>query len=154
MANQQEEKIKELERSIKKMQKENDEIFGEKPKKSGNELLQFFIGLVLVGAGFFWIFQSTSVSTSLFNLTLGSFMLPQGTIIIPLLIGLMMLFLMDKKIFGWIVTVIGIAVILIAIIMSVRIHFERTSLFNYIMMFGMTVVGSALVLKTLLKKRN
>lgn len=63
-----------------------------------------------------------------------------------------MLFIMEKKIFGWIVTGIGIAIILVSIITSVHLHFYGANLFEYILMFGFTVVGGGLVLKNLFKK--
>lgn len=63
-----------------------------------------------------------------------------------------MLFVMEKKIFGWIVTGIGTAIILIAVITSVRLHFSGGNLFNYVLMFGFTAVGGGLVLKSLFKK--
>lgn len=38
--------------------------------------------------------------------------------------------------------------------MSVRINFVTTSMFDYILIFGMTAAGSGLLLKTLFKKRD
>lgn len=125
--------------------------------RNSHDLLHFFIGLVLLGVGLFWVFQTAEVRTtwgysSLFSL--GSWDAPNGVVIIPLIIGIVMLFMMDKKIFGWIVTVIGILIILLAIIMSVRIIFTRTSLFSYILMFGFIAAGSGLVLRSLFRNRN
>ncbi len=143
-------KLKQLEEEQKQLLRQIQSGKSYTPKKQKNELLQFFIGLLLLGGGLFWIFQSVRVST-----TWGSFFrfgIPNGAIIIPLLIGIVMLFLMDKKIFGWIVTAIGILVILITIIMSVRLYFVSTSLYEYVLMFGAVAVGSGLVLKALFKK--
>ncbi len=154
------EKIKELEESIKKMQKENDSTFASpttKAKKSGNELLQFFLGMVLLGGGLFWLFQKTTVSTVGFfggGFTFGRFFIPSGTVIIPLIIGIIMLFFMEKRIFGWIVTAIGVVIILIAIIMSISIRFNTTSMFDFVLMFGLIAAGTGLLLKTLFKKRD
>ena len=61
-------------------------------KKDGNELLRFFCGLLLFGAGMFMIFQNLTVTSnmgyggSIFRI--GGFNLPNGTIMIPLLIGI------------------------------------------------------------------
>jgi hypothetical protein len=38
--------------------------------------------------------------------------------------------------------------------MSVRINFVTTSMFDYLIIFGMAAAGSGLLLKTLFKKRN
>jgi len=158
-----EKKIKELEDSIKKMQKENDEIFGTDETKSSshktkNELLMFFIGLILLGAGLFWLFQRTSVATvGIFSggLLFGNLTIPTGVVLLPLIIGIILLFFLeDKRIIGWIVTVIGLIVVILSILMSVRISFERTSLFEFICMFGFIAAGTGLLLRTLFRKRD
>lgn len=146
-------KLKKLEEEQRRLQKELDKINGRGSKSSSGSLMQFLIGLGLLGVGLFWIFQSVKVSTgygSIFHI--GRFAVPNGTVIIPLLIGIVMLFVMEKKIFGWVVTGIGIAIILISIITSVQLHFYGTSLFEYILMFGFALVGGALVIKNLFKK--
>lgn len=147
-------KLKKLEEEQRRLMKEIDNMNGSSRKKSSSgSLMQFLIGLILMGAGLFWIFQSVRVSTGYGSIyRIGGWGIPNGTIIIPLLIGIVMLFVMERKIFGWIVTGIGIAVILVGIITSVRLHFYGTSLFEYILMFGFTLVGGGLVLKNLFKK--
>ncbi|MBQ8728045.1 MAG: hypothetical protein IJY83_06125 [Oscillospiraceae bacterium] len=158
-----EKKIKELEDSIKKMQKENDEIFGvtetkSSSRKTKNDLLMFFIGLVLLGAGLFWLFQRTSVATvGIFSggLLFGNIMIPTGVVLIPLILGIILLFFLeDKRIIGWIVTIIGLIIVILSILMSVRISFERTSLFEFICMFGFIAAGTGLLLRTLFRKRD
>lgn len=149
-------KLKQLEEEQKRLMKE---IESGKSKKSfsssssSGNLLEFIIGLGLLAVGLFWIFQSVRV-TSYYGTFyhFGGMNLPNGTIIIPFLIGIVMLFLMEKKVFGWIVVGLGVAIILISIITSVRLYFNGGNLFNYILMFGFTLVGGALVLKNLLKK--
>ena len=158
-----EKKIKELEDSIKKMQKENDEIFGvtetkSSSRKTKNDLLMFFIGLILLGAGLFWLFQRTSVATvGIFSggLLFGNIMIPTGVVLIPLILGIILLFFLeDKRIIGWIVTVIGLIIVILSILMSVRISFERTSLFEFICMFSFIAAGTGLLLRTLFRKRD
>lgn len=146
-------KLKRLEEEQRRLMKDLERGKNIESHNSSGSLLQFFIGLILLGAGLFWIFQSVHVTTSFgafFHI--GSWSAPNGTIIIPLLIGILMLFVMDRKIYGWIVTAIGAAIILISIITSVSFYFRGGNLFNYIMMFGLTIVGSGLVLKNLFKK--
>ena len=139
-----------MDKDLKKLLKET-----EGSSHSSGSLLQFLVGLILLGAGLFWIFQSVSVDTAYgYGWIFGrsGMGIPSGTVIIPLLIGILMLFLMDRKIYGWIVVAIGVVIILLSIIMSVRLHFRGGSLFNYIMMFSLTLVGGGLVLKNLFKK--
>lgn len=144
-----------MDRKLKKLERENARLLreaerGRSPKSSGS-LGQFLVGLVLMGIGLFWIFQSVHVSSGYGFYGFGIH-IPNGMIVVPLLIGIVMLFLMDRKIYGWIVTGLGIAIILAAIISSVRLYFHGGNLFSYIMMFGFTLVGGGLVLKNLLKK--
>jgi predicted branched-subunit amino acid permease len=145
------------------MQKENDEIFGvteakSSSRKTKNDLLMFFIGLILLGAGLFWLFQRTSVATvGIFSggLLFGNIMIPTGVVLIPLILGIILLFFLeDKRIIGWIVTVIGLIIVILSILMSVRISFERTSLFEFICMFGFIAAGTGLLLRTLFRKRD
>lgn len=159
-----EKKIKELEDSIKKMQKENDEIFqtsssGETSShKTKNELLMFFIGLILLGAGLFWLFQRTSVATvGIFTggLLFGNITIPTGIVLLPLIIGIILLFFMERKrVIAWIVTSLGTAIVVLSILMSVRITFERTSLFEFICIFIFIAAGTGLLLRTLFRKRD
>ena len=120
--------------------------------------LMFFIGLVLLGAGLFWLFQRTSVATvGIFSggLLFGNIMIPTGIVLLPLIIGIILLFFLeDKRIIGWIVTVIGLIIVILSILMSVRISFERTSLFEFICMFGFIAAGTGLLLRTLFRKRD
>lgn len=154
-------KLRQLEeeqrRLMEQIEKNDRKIYPERYESSGkkNYLLEFFIGLLLLGGGLFWIFQSVRVTTSWggYFYRLGGFGIPNGVIIIPLLIGIIMLFMMKRKIFGWIVTSIGILAILISIITSVSLHFISQSLFSYILMFGFVAVGAALVIRALFAKR-
>ena len=126
-------------------------------KKERNELLEFFIGLILLGVGLFWLFQKTTVSTDgIFGsgLYIGRFLVPSGTVIIPFIVGIILLFFCDRRIYGLIVTSLGLAIIVLAIIMSVRIRFTRTTLFDFILMFIAIGGGTGLLLRSLFKGKN
>lgn len=126
----------------------------DKPEKSKSDhvLLDFFLGLLLLGIGLFMVFQMTDVQTSWHTWYIGSWGVPTGVVVIPLLIGIGMLFFNFKSIIGWIVSVLGIAIILVTIIMSVEFVFRRTSLFLYILMFGTILAGTGLLLRSLFRK--
>jgi len=80
-------KLKRLEEEQRRLMKEIDNMnVGSRKKSSSGSLMQFLIGLVLMGAGLFWIFQSVRVSTGYGSIyTIGGWGVPNGTIIIPLL---------------------------------------------------------------------
>lgn len=150
-------KLKRLEEQQRKLMEEIErnnrriDPDGKRNDKSG--LISFLTGLILLGGGLFWVFQSikvTSVWGSFYRL--GSWAMPNGVIIIPLLAGIIMLFVMRKKIFGWVVTAIGVFIILLTVMNSVSLHFVSQSLLSYILMFGFIAVGAALVLKALFTK--
>lgn len=121
--------------------------------KGGNVLLQFFIGFILFCVGVFMVFQCTTITMAWYSWSIGGFGFPQGAVIIPLLIGIGLLFYNSKSIISWLVFILGIVFVLVTIIMSVRIHFNTTSLFNYILMFGSILAGTGLLLKSLFMKR-
>ena len=73
-------------------------------------------------------------------------------IMVPLIIGIAMLFLMDRKVFGWIVVAIGVIIILAAIISSVHIHWRTTNMYMFILMFGMVAAGGGMMLRELFRK--
>lgn len=123
-------------------------------ESGGNELLQFFIGVILLGAGLFMLSKRVMVQSGWYTWRIGSFSLSSGTITIPLIIGIIWYFFNNKSIGAKILTTLSVIFIVVSIIMSVRIHFVATSMFDYVLMFGMAAAGSGLLLKTLFKKRN
>jgi hypothetical protein len=63
-----------------------------------------------------------------------------------------MLFLMDRKFFGWLFIAVGLVIILAAVLMSVRMHWRTTNAYMFVLMFGLTAAGGGLVLRQLFKK--
>lgn len=124
------------------------------PKKSGTDhvLLHFFMGMILLAAGLFMIMKNTYVGLSWYQWRIGGFGIPTGAIVLPLLIGIGILFFNGKSIIGWIVTVVGIVIIVLSIILSVEVRFATTSLYMFVLMFGCTFAGAGLLLRSLFKK--
>lgn len=117
--------------------------------KNTNSLLHFFLGIILVAVSIFMILQCTTVSTVWYTWRIGSFGMPNGAIVIPLLIGIGVLFYNSKSAIGLILVILGVLFILLTIILSVQIRFSTTSLYEYILMFGMFMAGAGLLLKSL-----
>ena len=141
----------ELDRAYRDLRDYND-----RREKNRNDLLQFFVGLLMLAAGVFMIFQNLSIESTWgyggYLFSFGGFNLPNGTVFVPLFIGIVMLFLMERKIFGWIFVAVGIVIILAAVLMSVRMHWIRTNAYMFVLMFGLTAAGGGLVLRQLFKK--
>ena len=72
-----------------------------------------------------------------------------GLTMLPLLIGIGVLFFDGKSKLGWFLSGGGLLTILAAVLMSLSIHWAQTSLFNTLLMFGMLAAGFGLVARSL-----
>lgn len=127
------------------------------PQKPGNDLLRFFIGLILLGVGLFMFMNQVSVSSSWYSwsfLRIGGFNFSNGLVTLPFIIGIIMLFYNSKNIVAKVVTVLGAIFIVMTVIMSINIHFERTSLYVYVIIIGMIAAGGGMLLSVLFKRRD
>ena len=122
-------------------------------KSSGeNDLLLFFVGIILLGAGLFMLSKRVMVHSSWSVWRIGGFDLSSGTVTIPLIIGIIWYFVKPKSVVPKIIITLGVVFIIVAIIMSIRINFVTTSMFDYILIFGMSGAGAGLLLRTLFRK--
>jgi hypothetical protein len=121
------------------------------PNYDSHDLLQFFLGIILIGAGLFMLSKRVVVSNSWYTWRIFNFDLSSGTVTIPLIIGIIWYFFDTKSIIPKIIITLSIIFIVLTIIMSVRLNFIATSLFDYILIFGMAAAGSGLLLKVLFK---
>ena len=85
---------------------------------------------------------------------IGRFDVSSGTVVIPLIIGIIWYFASPKSIVSKVIITLGVIFIVATIIMSVRISFVTTSMFDYVLILGMAAAGSGLLLKTVFKKRE
>lgn len=144
-----------------KDQKELDRIYRELRDSNSsyhddsNDLLRFFIGLLMLGGGLFMILQNINVTSNWggYFFHIGSFHLANGMIMLPAIVGIAMLFLMDRKIFGWIVLSIGIVIILLSVLLTTHLQWRTTNAYIFIIMFGLTAAGGGLVIRELFRKR-
>ena len=124
------------------------------PNKETNELLRFFGGMLLFGAGMFMIFQNLIVESSwglgsVFHI--GGYGIPNGTIMLPLLIGICLLFLCDRKLWGWLFIAVGIVIILAAVIMSISVRWRTSNGWMFFTMFALTMAGGSMMLRELFR---
>ena len=64
-----------------------------------------------------------------------------GLTLIPLLGGIGVLFFNGRSVLGWLLTVGGVALILVGVLMNLDIYFRPTSLWGTIVMFGLIAGG-------------
>lgn len=114
-------------------------------------LIEFFVGLVMILVGG-WLFMSRVVVTSAgfgFGFGWGYQVNNFGTALIPLMIGIGILFFNGKNFFGWVLTVGGFLIIIIGILINLRIYFEPTNLITTILILGTFTGGIGLVARAL-----
>ena len=128
--------------------------YKDEKKSENNELLQFFMGVILLGVGLFMLSKRVMVHSGWHVWRIGGFDLSSGTITIPLIIGIIWYFFNSKSVAPKILITLSVIFIIVSIIMSIRISFVTTSMFDYILIFGMSAAGAGLLLKTLFKKRD
>ena len=126
----------------------------EKKESGENDLLMFFIGIILLAAGLFMLSKRVVVHSNWFSWRWGNFDVSSGTVTIPLIIGIIWYFFKPKSTIAKIIITLGVIFIVLAIIMSLRISFLTTSLFDYILIIGMAAAGSGLLLRTVFKKKK
>jgi hypothetical protein len=124
--------------------------------KEDKTVLHFFIGIILLGAGLFLFSSKVIVTSSWYQwggLSAGGYNFTNGLVVLPLLIGIVMLFYNAKSMLAKVIITLGALFIILTVIMSVTIRFSRGSLFEFVLMLGMIAAGSGLLMRVLFKKR-
>ncbi len=100
----------------------------------------------MAAAGGYLILNQVQVTTSFWRFgQYGGF----GLTLLPLLAGIALLFYNGKSVVGWVLTSVGVAIILANVLMNMDIYFRQTTLFNTIMMLGVLFGGLGLVARSL-----
>jgi hypothetical protein len=72
-----------------------------------------------------------------------------GLTLVPLLLGIGILFYDGGSVLGWLLTGAGGVILLAGIIVNMQIHFRTTTLYNTLLMLGMLVAGLGLIFRSL-----
>jgi len=107
---------------------------------------KFVLGLALTAAGLYLVFQQTMVAsgywswwgTNTFGLTL-----------IPLIFGLGLIFFDGKNVLGWLLSLVGLVVIVTGVVANLHVYFQTTSLYNLLIMLVMIAAGLGLMARSL-----
>lgn len=115
----------------------------------------FFAGLAFSVLGIFLITQNTIVRTS-FNLSriTGGYNPPFGLLLLPILIGIILLFAMKKQIWGWLLIIFGLCTILLSLLMGLEIRFRPVTLYYTILMYGSVAVGAGLMIRGVIQSNQ
>jgi hypothetical protein len=120
----------------------------EGPGGTPGGLGEALIGLAMTAIGIYMVFDRVTVHTSFWRFYGGpgtSF----GLTMLPLLIGIGVLFFNGRSVLGWLLTAAGVALILVGVLMNLDIYFRPTSLWATIVMFGLIAGGLGVFAKGL-----
>jgi multisubunit Na+/H+ antiporter MnhF subunit len=107
---------------------------------------QFIFGLGMVIAGGYLFLSRVTVTSGYWTLWgYNAF----GLSLIPLLLGIGLLFFDGRSVFGWILAFGGVIIIITGIIANLQIYFSPTSLTNTLIMLGLLAAGIGLVARSL-----
>ena len=124
----------------------------DKPRGAGGTpggLGEFFAGLAMAAGGGYLLLNQVTVTSGFWQLWgYNAF----GISLIPLLIGIAMLFFDGRSKLGWLLTAGGALIILLGILANLTIFFRPTSLFNTLLILGLLAGGLGLVARSLRSK--
>ena len=110
---------------------------------------EFFLGLAMACGGGYLLLQQVTVSSGAWQMWgYNAF----GLSLIPLLIGIGMVFFDGKSKLGWVLTTLGALIILLGIITNLTIFFRPTSLYNTLIILGLLAGGIGLIARSVKTK--
>lgn len=107
---------------------------------------EFFLGLAMAVAGAYMITNRVAVTSGFWSI--GGYN-AFGLTLVPLIIGIGILFFNGKSIAGWLLAGIGAVCIFAGILMNLHIYFQPTSLFGTIVMLVLLAGGIGLIVRSL-----
>jgi uncharacterized membrane protein len=111
---------------------------------------EFFAGLAMAAGGGYLLLNQVTVTSGYWQLWgYNAF----GISLIPLLIGIAMVFFDGRSKPGWPLTAFGALVILLGIITNLTIFFRPTSLFNTLIILALLAGGIGLIARSVKAKR-
>ena len=111
---------------------------------------EFFAGLAMAAGGGYLLLNQVTVTSGYWQLWgYNAF----GISLIPLLIGIAMVFFDGRSKPGWLLTAFGALVILLGIITNLTIFFRPTSLFNTLIILALLAAGIGLIARSVKAKR-
>ena len=106
----------------------------------------FLIGCAMACAGGYLITNQVTVISSYWSFYgTGTF----GITLLPMLIGIGLLFWNGRSVAGWLLTIAGALFIFAGVIANLHIYFQPTSLFNTMVMLVLLVGGLGLIARSL-----
>ena len=106
---------------------------------------EFFFGLVMAAGAYLLTSRVTVVSGFWSVWGYNAF----GLSLLPLVVGIGILFFNGRSIAGWLLLVAGVVIIFTGILMNLHIYFQPTSVFNTLLMLVLLAGGVGLIGRSL-----
>ncbi len=103
---------------------------------------QFIGGVVMAAAGGYLVLNQVQVTTSFWHFWGASSF---GLALLPMLVGVGLLFFNGRSAIGWLLTLAGLAIIFAGVLMNMDVYFRPTSLFNTLAMLVLLAGGIGLI---------
>jgi hypothetical protein len=113
---------------------------------------EFLVGLVMFAVGIYVLFDRITVQTGFWNLFGGRNTF--GLTMIPVLLGIGLLFFNGRSIVGWLMTGGGLLFIVVGVIVNLDFYFQRTTLWGALIIFGLPMAGLGLMARGLRPHRS
>ena len=111
----------------------------------------FLLGIVMMIIGGYLLFNQVQVhGGGYWRWSIGGYGTSFGVTLIPLLIGIAILFSNGRSLIGRVLVGAGFLMILVGIIANLDIHFQQTSLLNTLIMLICLVGGIGLVVRSVM----
>ena len=108
-------------------------------------ILEFVIGVAMAVAGAYLLTSRVTVTTGFWHFWGDNSF---GITLIPLMVGIGIVFFNGRSFWGWLLVILGAVIILAGIIANLHIYFQPTSLFNTLMMLALLAGGLGLIAKS------
>lgn len=119
----------------------------EKNSKKASDFIEFYMGILLIIAGLFFLLSKAVVYSGFYGWSVGGLNISTGIVVVPLMIGIIWLVNNPKSILARLITIAGAIFIVGSIIINIRISFTTTSMVDYIIMMLLIAGGIGLIIK-------
>ncbi len=119
----------------------------EKNSKKASDFIEFYMGILLIIAGLFFLLSKAVVHSGFYSWSVGGLSISTGLVVVPLMVGIIWLVNNPKSILARLITIAGAIFIVGSIIINIRISFTTTSMVDYIIMMLLIAGGIGLILK-------
>lgn len=116
-------------------------------KEAKNELMQFVAGIIMLVVGLYIFSQKVTVFSGFFSFGGGRF--SSGLIVVPLIIGIVWMFVSGANFASKVFTVLAAIIIIASVVMTTNIHLSAMTLYDWILILVLIFGGAGLVGKVL-----